>query len=172
MSEKEKNEGENLKDNGEGSPELYQGDFNVVGNTENHAKDEVKDLFLKRFEKMLSDPEHIKKRTEYYTKEAERILKNMFGQDNFSDIEKVKLREIAENTYRQGLEELILIQKKEMLAINGIDVRQEVVYRWLWELYGINRSDIPGESYGNETLNVPEDFREYLRRLRKDSHLI
>ena len=128
--------------------------------------------FAEKAQNDLNDLERIKKWTNHYVQEAEENLENMLGQANLSTIEKAKLREIAENCFKQKLEEIILYHKGEMPADKMIDVQNEIVYRWLWEIYDIKRSDIPGRPFGNETLDVPEDFREYLRRLRGDSHLI
>lgn len=120
----------------------------------------------------LNDSDYIKKTTNHYVVKAEEDLEKMLGQTSLSDIEKIKLRKIAEQCVKQKIEEKILCLKGRMSRSNMIDIELETVYRWLWELYDIKKSDIPGRPYGNEILYVPEDFREYLRRLREDSHLI
>src|SRR3989339_1561865 len=124
---------------------------------------------IERYEGKLNDTDYLNKMSEAYNSDAKKILKSHFGQSDLTIIEQVKLKEIAKTCIRQKLEEIILALKKEMPANKMIDIRNEIVYRWLWELYDIKPSDIPGRRYGNETLDVPEDFREYLRRLRNDS---
>jgi hypothetical protein len=124
------------------------------------------------YQSNLEDLDYIKELTNFYTKKIEKDLSRSLGQTDLSIIEKAKLREIAEETIRQKLEELILISKNEIPSQKTISTRNEILYRWLWELYDIKRSDIPGEAFGNQILNIPEDFKEYLRRLRSDSHLV
>lgn len=130
------------------------------------------DVVLEDYQRKLASPEHIKKRVDFYVAKSLRNLKSIFDQDNLSVIEVAKLRQIAEECVKQGLEETILTIKKEMPAQKMINVELEIVYRWLWDLYDIKKSDIPGEPFGNELLNVPEYFKETLRGLRGDSHLV
>jgi hypothetical protein len=139
---------------------------------EKHISTDKPNRILLEWERKLADLEYIKKWTEYYMVEAQKYLEFIYGQENLSVIEKSKLRQIAEECVKQGLEEKILAIKKEMPANKMINVELEIVYRWLWELYDIKKTDIPGEPYGNEMYNVPEYFKEALRGLRGDSHLV
>lgn len=124
------------------------------------------------YDRNLNDPEYLEERFKFYISKAKKILESHFGQSDLTIIEQAKLKEITKACIRQKVEETILVLRREMPADKMIDVKNEIVYRWLWELYDIKRSDIPGLRYGNETLDVPEDFREYLRRLRNQSHLV
>jgi len=124
------------------------------------------------YEAKLNDPDHILEKTNFNAMVAEHILDSQFGQADLSNIEKAKLREISEGCVKQMLEETILFYEGKMSDNKIIDVSYEIVYRWLWELYDIKRSDLQGRPHGNETLDIPEDFKEYLRRLRANSHLI
>ena len=160
-------------------------------------------------------------------------LKAWFGVDNLSHIEEYRLRKIIEQCIRERQRDEAEAKKiADEIAANsqaGVDAKkshdrlrtiklsmfepwEEAIFRWFWELYGIQRQDMPRvniirdrnteeilyqESSGhydkesdrrpllaqladlNKTEDgvdinirqIPEDFKEYVRRLREKSHL-
>ncbi|MFA5886810.1 MAG: hypothetical protein WC863_03455 [Patescibacteria group bacterium] len=102
-------------------------------------------------------------------------LKDEFGVENLTTIEGVHLRRITEKVMdEQQLQET----KRDRLSKEGDshgawladfaayeDLNEEIVTRWLLELYGVTRKEIPGKINDDK-------FKEYLRRLRENAHKI
>lgn len=105
--------------------------------------------------------------------EASKVwLKEKFGIEDLTTIEGAHLRRIAEKVIEEQAE---LESERDRLLQTGDregawranlatydDLNDEVVERWLLELYEINRKQIPG--------TIDEPFKEYLKRLREKSH--
>jgi len=138
-----------------------------------------------------------------YVEWAKSQLRIIFGIENLSTIEGVKLRNIIESLMPKYKKESEQVFQGEMNESNFAEMEEEAATIWLYEVYGVHNNNIPwvniiedettGEKYTFEKLlqekanekkkelegqghevwmhsKVPDDFKEYLRRLRDNAH--
>ncbi len=153
--------------------------------------------------KVLSAEDKRKERLLRDIAEVKKVMQEIYGIDNLSDIEGVRLREIVQRV-EQELDESRSEEAGKFSNGKEIDLTADVISTWLLELYEININDVKwrttltdaktGEvkyknlsnseyekkrdelalstrAYGVES-KVDEEYKEYLRKVREEAHLL
>lgn len=142
-------------------------------NPEYHEKTfDDKKRELVRYALAAKEAGDFKKEMSFWMEASTLHLQNEFEIDKLTTIESVHLRDMTEQVIKEQAEQ---VTKKDELQKEGDrkgawladlstygDLDDEIIERWLFELYGITRDQIPGEIDG--------PFKEYLRRLRENAH--